>query len=66
MKTPPSMLFRSNCSSWPKEYKQLKELIHTKDLFQSVTVTDYLFTKCLLFAKVNLPEERISSLPEAV
>src|SRR6185503_4865291 len=38
-------------------YKQLKELIHTKDLFQSVTITDYLFTKCLLFAKVNLPEE---------
>ncbi|AXY75263.1 deoxynucleoside kinase [Paraflavitalea soli] len=40
-----------------ERYKQLKELIHTKDLFQSVTVTDYLFTKCLLFAKVNLPEE---------
>ncbi len=40
-----------------ERYKQLKELIHTKDLFQSVTITDYLFTKCLLFAKVNLPEE---------
>lgn len=40
-----------------ERYKQLKELIHTKDLFQNVTVTDYLFTKCLLFAKVNLPEE---------
>jgi deoxyguanosine kinase len=40
-----------------ERYKQLKELIHTKDLFQSITVTDYLFTKCLLFAKVNLPEE---------
>src|SRR5918998_2630615 len=40
-----------------ERYKQLKELIHTKDLFQSVTVSDYLFTKCLLFAKVNLPEE---------
>ncbi len=39
-----------------ERYKQLKELIHTKDLFQSVTITDYLFTKCLLFAKVNLPE----------
>lgn len=40
-----------------ERYKQLKELIHTKDLFQSITITDYLFTKCLLFAKVNLPEE---------
>jgi deoxyguanosine kinase len=40
-----------------ERYKQLKELIHTKDLFQNVTVSDYLFTKCLLFAKVNLPEE---------
>lgn len=40
-----------------ERYKQLKELIHTRDLFQSVTVSDYLFTKCLLFAKVNLPPE---------
>ena len=40
-----------------ERYKQLKEMIHTKDLFQSITVSDYLFTKCLLFAKVNLPEE---------
>ncbi len=40
-----------------ERYKQLKDLSHTKDLFQTVTVSDYLFTKCLLFAKVNLPEE---------
>lgn len=40
-----------------ERYKQLKELIHTKDLFHSVTISDYLFTKCLLFAKVNLPTE---------
>lgn len=39
-----------------ERYKQLKEL-HTKDLFQQITVSDYLFTKCLLFAKVNLPDE---------
>jgi deoxyguanosine kinase len=39
-----------------ERYKQLKDLVHTKDLFQSVTITDYLFTKCLLFAKVNLQE----------
>jgi deoxyadenosine/deoxycytidine kinase len=40
-----------------ERYKQLKEMLSTKDMFQSVTISDYLFTKCLLFAKVNLPEE---------
>jgi deoxyguanosine kinase len=40
-----------------ERYKQLKELVHSADLFQSVTVSDYLFTKCLLFAKVNLPDQ---------
>lgn len=40
-----------------ERYKQLKDLIQQKDLFQSITVSDYLFTKCLLFAKVNLPED---------
>jgi deoxyguanosine kinase len=40
-----------------ERYKQLKELIHTKDLFQNITISDYLFTKCLLFSKVNLPDE---------
>lgn len=40
-----------------ERYKQLKDMVHTKDLFQSITVSDYLFTKCLLFAKVTLPEE---------
>ena len=40
-----------------ERYKQLKELLQTKDIFQTVTISDYMFTKCLLFAKVNLPEE---------
>lgn len=40
-----------------ERYKQLKELLHTRDLFHNITISDYLFTKCLLFAKVNLPEE---------
>ncbi len=40
-----------------ERYKQLKDMLHTQDLFQHFTVSDYLFTKCLLFAKVNLPEE---------
>lgn len=40
-----------------ERFKQLKDLVGQKDLFQSVTITDYLFTKCLLFARVNLPED---------
>ena len=40
-----------------ERYKQLKDLLQTKDMFQNVTISDYLFTKCLLFAKVNLADE---------
>jgi deoxyadenosine/deoxycytidine kinase len=40
-----------------ERFKQLKDILQQKDLFQSITVSDYLFTKCLLFAKVNLPED---------
>ena len=47
-----------------ERFKQLKDRLHKTDMFQSVTVSDYLFTKCLLFAKINLPEE--GSLEELV
>jgi deoxyadenosine/deoxycytidine kinase len=40
-----------------ERFKQLKDLIQQKDLFQNITISDYLFTKCLLFAKVNLPDD---------
>ncbi|HYE55172.1 MAG TPA: deoxynucleoside kinase [Chitinophagaceae bacterium] len=40
-----------------ERFKQLKELLQQKDMFQSVTITDYLFTKCLLFSRVNLPAD---------
>lgn len=40
-----------------ERFKQLKELIQQKDLFQNITISDYLFTKCLLFAKINLSED---------
>ena len=40
-----------------ERFKQLKELIQQKDLFQNITVSDYLFTKCLLFAKVTLADD---------
>lgn len=40
-----------------ERFKQLKDLIQQKDLFQNLTISDYLFTKCLLFAKINLSED---------
>lgn len=40
-----------------ERFKQLKDFTGTKDLFQTITISDYLFTKCLLFAKVTLPNE---------
>lgn len=40
-----------------ERFKQLKELLSQKDMFQTLTISDYLFTKCLLFAKVTLPED---------
>lgn len=43
-----------------ERFKQLKELLQQRDLFQSVTISDYLFTKCLLFAKVNLPADEFN------
>jgi deoxyadenosine/deoxycytidine kinase len=43
-----------------ERYKQLKEFLKTKYMFHNVTISDYLFTKCLLFAKVNLPEQEFS------
>ncbi|UAY56887.1 deoxynucleoside kinase [Arachidicoccus terrestris] len=39
-----------------ERFKQLNELLKP-DLFQQTTVSDYLFVKCLLFAKVTLTEQ---------
>ena len=32
-----------------ERFKQQQDLIKTADLFQSVTISDYLFTKCFIF-----------------
>ncbi len=40
-----------------ERYKQLKEMLQTKDIFGQPLFADYLFIKSLLFAKVNLSEE---------
>lgn len=40
-----------------ERYKQLKEMLQTQDLFSNLVISDYLFVKSLLFAKINLLEE---------
>ncbi|HTD93277.1 MAG TPA: deoxynucleoside kinase [Chitinophagaceae bacterium] len=40
-----------------ERFKQMKEFLQQKDMFQHLTISDYLFNKCLLFAKVTLPED---------
>jgi len=40
-----------------ERFKQQKEFLQQKDMFQLLTISDYLFTKCLLFAKVTLPDD---------
>lgn len=40
-----------------ERFKQQKDLLQQKDMFQNLTIADYLFTKCLLFAKVTLPDD---------
>ncbi|MBW8684578.1 deoxynucleoside kinase [Chitinophaga rhizophila] len=43
-----------------ERYKQLKEMLQMQDMFSNLVVSDYLFIKSLLFAKINLKEEEYS------
>jgi deoxyadenosine/deoxycytidine kinase len=43
-----------------ERYKQLKDMLQTQDLFTDVVISDYLFVKSLLFAKINLLEEEFN------
>jgi deoxyadenosine/deoxycytidine kinase len=40
-----------------ERYKQLKDMLQAQDLFSNLIISDYLFIKSLLFAKINLKEE---------
>ncbi len=40
-----------------ERYKQLKEMLNSRDLFSEYVISDYLFIKSKLFAKVNLPAD---------
>lgn len=56
-KSPQQYAFPVELFFMAERYKQLKEMGGTNNLFQQLTISDYLFTKCLLFAKVTLPDE---------
>lgn len=40
-----------------ERYKQLKDMLQMQDMFSRLVISDYLFIKSLLFAKINLKEE---------
>jgi deoxyguanosine kinase len=54
---PEQFAFQLELSFLAERYKQLKDLLNTKDMFQTLTITDYLFIKCKLFAQVNLADD---------
>jgi deoxyguanosine kinase len=49
--------FQLELSFLAERFKQLKEMLNTKNMFSDITITDYLFIKCKLFARVNLAED---------
>jgi deoxyguanosine kinase len=55
---PDKYAFPLEMSFLSERFIQLKNLLNTRDIFQENTISDYLFIKCKLFAKVNLaPDE---------
>jgi deoxyguanosine kinase len=56
-KEPDKYAFQLEMSFLAERFKQLKDLLLTRDLFAQLTISDYLFIKCKLFAQVNLAED---------
>ena len=54
---PEQYAFPLELSFLAERYKQLKKQLTNRDIFQPVTISDYLFIKSKLFAKVNLPAD---------
>jgi len=54
-KDPDKYSFPLELSFLAERYQQLKEEVANQDLFKSFTIADYIFDKCYIFAKNNLP-----------
>ena len=51
--------FPLELSFMAERYRQLKNEVENQDLFYPITVSDYVFYKCLIFASVNLEEDEV-------
>ena len=49
-----------------ERYKQLKDLLQTKDMFQNITISDYLFYKMPFICKSKFANRRIQTLSKAI
>ncbi len=56
-KNPEQYAFPLELFFMAERYKQWKETLQAPDMFHQITISDYLFTKSLLFARVNLKED---------
>lgn len=56
-KNPERYAFPLELSFLAARYQQLKSELETRDLFKTLTISDYYFMKSLIFARVNLAEE---------
>ncbi len=56
-KNPAQYAFPLELFFMAERFQQLKNMGSGADLFQQIIVSDYFFTKCLLFAKINLGED---------
>lgn len=56
-KNPSQYAFPLELFFMAERFKQWKEVLQTPDMFQQITISDYLFTKSLLFARVTLRED---------
>lgn len=52
--------FSLELSFMAERYRQLKEEVESRDLFQPQIVADYLFYKCRIFSLVNLDEDELT------
>ena len=57
---PSKYAFPLELSFLAERYQQLKDELSKQDLFKSFTISDYLFTKSLIFAKANLQQDEFA------
>lgn len=56
-KEPQKYAFQLELSFLADRFRQMKKDVSNRNIFQQVLISDYLFIKSKLFAKVNLPED---------